>query len=124
MASRGSRSPNVKKNAARRPNKAQQRASQVRSAQTVAAPKVEVAPVVSPREPEVDAAPPRATRRERVTSRPNVRPRPAQSRVVARAVGLTREQEYTLIRADLVRLLITFGLVIVIMFVFLLVVGQ
>jgi len=37
---------------------------------------------------------------------------------------MTREQEYTLIRADLVRLLITFGLVLVIMFVFLLVVGQ
>lgn len=124
MSSRSSRSPSVKKNETRRPNKAQQRASQVRAAQTVAVPQVEAAPVVSPSEPEADAAPPRPARRERVTSRPNVRPRLVQSRVVARAVGMSREQEYALIRADLVRLLITFGIVIAIMFVFLLVVGQ
>lgn len=59
-----------------------------------------------------------------MTSRPNVRPRPAQSRIVARPVGMTRDQEYALIKADLVRLLVTFGILMVLMLVLLLVVGQ
>lgn len=127
MSSRSGRSSTPKKSKQRRPNKAQQRASQVRAAQTVTAPPVAVAP-----EPQRDVAsvesleeaPGRPARRERVTSRPNVRPRPAQSRVVARTVGITREQEYSVIKADLVRLLITFGIVMVIMLVLLLVIGQ
>lgn len=127
MSSRSGRSSTPKKSTQRRPNKAQQRASQVRAAQTVTAPPVAVAP-----EPQRDVAsvesleeaPGRPARRERVTSRPNVRPRPAQSRVVARTVGMTREQEYAVIKADLVRLLITFGIVMVIMLVLLLVIGQ
>ena len=127
MSSRSGRSSTPKKSTQRRPNKAQQRASQVRAAQTVTAPPVAVAP-----EPQGDVAsvesleetPGRPARRERVTSRPNVRPRPAQSRVVARTVGMPREQEYAVIKADLVRLLITFGIVMVIMLVLLIVIGQ
>jgi hypothetical protein len=37
---------------------------------------------------------------------------------------MTREQEYAVIKADLVRLLITFGIVMVIMLVLLLMIGQ
>ncbi len=119
-----SRSPKAKRAASRRPNKAQQRASQVRAAQTVVAP-----PVVRQPEPEHETPPSAVTnarpaRRERSTSRPNVRPRPVQSRAAARPVGLTRAQEYAAIRADLVRLLVTFGVLMVVMLLLLLVIEQ
>lgn len=124
MSSRSPQTSKSKRSTARRPNKAQQRASQVRAAQTVTAAPVATRPEPAPAAPTVEEPPARPARRERMTSRPNVRPRPAQSRIVARPVGMTRDQEYALIKADLVRLLVTFGILMVLMLVLLLVVGQ
>ena len=109
--------PKAKKGTQRRPNKAQRRASQVRAAQTVAQP-----PVVSRRDTEDPAsatATTRTTVRERTTPRPRMRPANAPSRVVARPVGLTRDQEYAAIKGDLVRLLLTFGVLMILMLVLL-----
>ncbi len=119
-----SRSPKAKRGASRRPNKSQQRASQVRAAQTVAVPPVVKQPEPEHETPPSAAANARQARRERSTSRPNVRPRPVQSRVAARPVGLTRAQEYAAIKADLVRLLVTFGVLMLVMLLLLLVIEQ
>jgi hypothetical protein len=124
MSSRSPQTSRTKRSTARRPNKAQQRASQVRAAQTVTAPPTITRPESTPDVPVVAEESARPVRRERMTSRPTVRPRPVQSRVVARPVGMTRDQEYATIKADLVRLLVTFGFLMVLMLVLLLVIGQ
>ncbi len=117
-----SNSPRTNRGASRRPNKAQQRANQVRAAQTVAQPSV-ISQRVAEAPTSVAPASPSLTR-ERATRHPRMRQPVGQPRVVARPVGLTREQEYAAIKADLVRLLITFGVLMVVMVALLFVIEQ
>jgi len=115
---------------ATRPNKAQLRAAEVRAEQMAAEPPVldeeedgEEAPatVVTPAAPVVSAttASPRpATRSARTTARQAAR------QPVQRVKTLTHAQEFEFIKADLRRLLYTFGAVLVVMIALLFVIEQ
>ncbi|MGB3304622.1 MAG: hypothetical protein WBA63_00415 [Thermomicrobiales bacterium] len=117
---------------ATRPNKAQIRAAEVRAEQMAAEPPVldeemdgEEAPatVVTPAAPIVSAAtttasPRTATRRARTTARQ------AAVQPIQRVKTLTHAQEFEFIKADLRRLLYTFGAVLVVMIALLFVIEQ
>ena len=118
---------------ATRPNKAQIRAAAVRAEQMAAEPPVldeeedgeeTPATVVTPAAPIVSAAtttasPPRpATRRARTTARQ------AAVQPIQRVKTLTHAQEFEFIKADLRRLLYTFGAVLVVMIALLFVIEQ
>jgi len=117
---------------ATRPNKAQIRAAAVRAEQMAAEPPVldeeedgEETPVtvVTPAAPIVSAAtttasPRPATRRARTTARQ------AAVQPIQRVKTLTHAQEFEFIKADLRRLLYTFGAVLVVMIALLFVIEQ
>jgi hypothetical protein len=119
-----------------RPNKAQQREAQVRAEQMAAEPSPEVlatddvlpeddlvtgqelAPVV-PTRTAMEPGPAAQTASNRRDARSRATRRPAAA---VAAPAITREQEYQFIRADLRRLLITAGTVLVLMLALLFVV--
>lgn len=117
---------------ATRPNKAQLRAAAVRAEQMAAEPPVldeeedgeeTPATVVTPAAPIVSAAtttasPRPATRRARTTARQ------AAVQPIQRVKTLTHAQEFEFIKADLRRLLYTFGAVLVVMIALLFVIEQ
>ncbi|HWK79127.1 MAG TPA: hypothetical protein VNP95_00095 [Thermomicrobiales bacterium] len=120
-----------------RPNKAQQREAQIRAEQMAADPSAEALgiedaapeaePVLTPEPeravlaPDASATPATATRG--ASRRSEARGRTNRRATIAPATpAITREQEYQFIRADLRRLLITAGTVLVLMLALLFVV--
>ena len=102
------------RNARNRPNRSQQRAMEIRAAATVAPDFVEVGgtlPESSPRNgaPAIPGTAARAARRTAA----------GRAKAVVRPPVLTRAQEYRHIRADLRRLLITAGSLLVVMVILL-----
>ena len=95
-----------------RPNRAQQRAMEVRAAET------RVVPAPPPTAAEPDAVEVGSVTRRPVTT---ARGRTAGTRIraVARPITLTREQEYRFIRGDMRRLLMTASALVVLMIVLL-----
>lgn len=109
----GGRTGRGSKGAARRPNRAQQRAMEARTVVSPAPPE----PVAPTPVPQAESAAVRTSRRS--ASATGRRERRATERMTARPFVISREQEYRYIRKDLQRLLITAAALLVVMIVLL-----
>ena len=102
----------------RRPNRAQQRAMEVRARATVANPIEAAAQQVEPRIEERAITAPRVVRPPRLNTPTTSR----RAKISARPSLVSREQELRFIRMDLVRLAVTAGVLLLMMFLLLLVI--
>lgn len=107
------------KQGGRRLNKAQEQAMRVRAAQTVPRELHHEQPAgaatIAADAPPTLTTPAAKARAERTARRPSA----IKSRVVAHPFVLSKHQEYAFIRADLIRLLITMGVIFAVMLVLL-----